>query len=319
MIWVAWRQQRATLVTLAVVLLGGVATLALLRSWSTSLIEQHSLASCVLDTKNAECARRASLWRDEYYELLKYAQVALVILPVLLGMFCGAPLFAREFEQGTHVLAFTQSVSRARWMAVKVAMAMLPALLVVLVLQAFLNGWADSAGDLGPRTEGPYAWSHYDTTGLIPLAHTLFAFGVGVFAGIAGRRSLLAMTVTLGMFAAVRLAVPAIRPMLAASERRVGSYATGADVPKRSLVDSYGYMDSAGRVVPDGEALFSRCIRTEPDKVAECMGRSGVTQVFTDFVGPEAAGTVQLVESALFAGVAVVLLAAGVWWLRRRI
>ena len=34
-------------------------------------------------------------------------------------MFWGAPLLAREFETGTFRLAWTQSVTRTRWLAVK--------------------------------------------------------------------------------------------------------------------------------------------------------------------------------------------------------
>ena len=39
--------------------------------------------------------------------------------PALIGMFWGAPLVARELETGTFRLAWTQSVTRTRWLAVK--------------------------------------------------------------------------------------------------------------------------------------------------------------------------------------------------------
>ena len=36
-------------------------------------------------------------------------------------MFWGAPLIARELEAGTHRLAWNQSVTRTRWLAIKLA------------------------------------------------------------------------------------------------------------------------------------------------------------------------------------------------------
>ena len=38
------------------------------------------------------------------------------LLPLAVGVFWGAPLLAREVEQGTIRLVFTQSVSRRRWL-----------------------------------------------------------------------------------------------------------------------------------------------------------------------------------------------------------
>jgi hypothetical protein len=38
-------------------------------------------------------------------------------IPLLFGVFWGAPLLAREFEDGTHNLAWTQGVTRRRWLS----------------------------------------------------------------------------------------------------------------------------------------------------------------------------------------------------------
>ena len=40
-------------------------------------------------------------------------------MPVFIGVFWGAPLVARELETGTFRLAWTQSVTRTRWFAIK--------------------------------------------------------------------------------------------------------------------------------------------------------------------------------------------------------
>ena len=55
--------------------------------------------------------------------------------PALIGMFWGAPLIARELETGTFRLAWTQSVSRIRWLLVKLG-------LVGLASQRSAGSWA---------------------------------------------------------------------------------------------------------------------------------------------------------------------------------
>ena len=48
---------------------------------------------------------------------------SLYLTPALIGIFWGAPLISRELETGTFRLAWTQSVSRTRWLAVKLGLA----------------------------------------------------------------------------------------------------------------------------------------------------------------------------------------------------
>jgi len=43
----------------------------------------------------------------------------LASLPLFLGMFIGVPLVAGELEQGTHRLAWTQGITRERWIVSK--------------------------------------------------------------------------------------------------------------------------------------------------------------------------------------------------------
>ena len=50
-----------------------------------------------------------------------------IVAPVLLGLFWGAPLVAKELEEGTNVLAWTQTITRRTWMGRNVAWALLAA------------------------------------------------------------------------------------------------------------------------------------------------------------------------------------------------
>ena len=63
------------------------------------------------------------------------------VIPLLLGIFVGAPLVARELERGTHRLAWTQSVTRQRWIAVKITGIVVLAAAVGGAMTLLLSWW----------------------------------------------------------------------------------------------------------------------------------------------------------------------------------
>jgi ABC-type transport system involved in multi-copper enzyme maturation permease subunit len=140
MIWVSWRRQRAQLITLLGMLVIGAGAITLLRSTMIDAIDSSQLTQCVTQALQ-ECSAPgevAKAFREAWSTPFIMGQAAIIGLPALIGVFIGAPLFARELEQGTHVLAFTQSVSRTRWMFSKLVVALVPALIVLIALQSLV-------------------------------------------------------------------------------------------------------------------------------------------------------------------------------------
>ncbi|MFF0250532.1 ABC transporter permease subunit [Streptosporangium sandarakinum] len=126
----------------------------------------------------------------------------------LAGAICliwGAPLIAREFEAGTHKLAWTQSLSRGRWLAAVLAVAAAGALTATAALAAVLT-WAL------PGTEGnPMAWPYYESHGLVPYARALWALTLGVALGAVTRHTRIAMPLSVLLAGAGQLAGRALR------------------------------------------------------------------------------------------------------------
>ena len=56
---------------------------------------------------------------NNQYGTLNLVGILLIFLPLLVGLFYGAPLVAREVEHGTHRLVWTQGISRRHWALVK--------------------------------------------------------------------------------------------------------------------------------------------------------------------------------------------------------
>lgn len=211
MIWLAFRQfrvQAAVVFGLLAVLCAGLAVSG------TGLADDYDrgLASCGAQDACAQFAR--TFFTDHQVEY--GALIAIVTaLPALIGIFWGAPLIARELESGTHRLAWNQSITRTRWLAVKLGLVGLAAMAAAAIAVRAANWWAgpldQAVADRFPRI-APVAFGAH---GIVPIGYAAFAFALGVTAGVLTRRTLPAMAITLAVFAGVQIVMPVwIRPHL---------------------------------------------------------------------------------------------------------
>ncbi|MGW6448327.1 ABC transporter permease [Lentzea sp. NPDC055074] len=323
MTWVVWRQQRPVFITLAVGLVVSVAAILLWRAGMLADLRAGNLEGCVVRIFDGCGGKAADEFQDAWFDKLHIAMGTVLAAPVLIGVFVGAPLFAREFEQGTHALAFTQSVSRTRWMATKFLVAALPALAVVLVYQLAVQSWVAVAGDLGPLSTGRFYFTSFESQGVSPVAYTLFAYTLGMFAGALFRRTLVAMTLTLGLFVAARVALNGTRESLITPTRRITDDLDGNGViPGRPLVVESGFLDAKGAVVADPTPMMNCADKANPQKIpdwATCYRENGLAQRYADIIPTEQATTLHLLEGAIFAGFAVLFVLGTVWAVRRQV
>ncbi len=129
---------------------------------------------------------------------------ALIALPILAGMFWTAPLVSREYEAGTHRLAWTQSVSPLRWITTKVVL-IFGCIGAATLGLSLLAVWA--LKPLMPAFGGRFNSTWYDIQGIVPVACMLFALSLGLAASALIRRTLPAMAVTLFVYAAARIPI----------------------------------------------------------------------------------------------------------------
>jgi hypothetical protein len=132
--------------------------------------------------------------------------LATIAIPLLFGLFWGAPLLATEFEDGTHGLAWTQGVTRGRWLSRTVGWPLLAALVWGAALAALVSWWRGPANALSfPGV--PFDPGIFDIQGIVPVAYSVFAVALGIAAGAAFRRVLPAMATTLAVFTGVRFLI----------------------------------------------------------------------------------------------------------------
>lgn len=139
----------------------------------------------------------------ELDQLLELIGTALVAVPGLIGAFWGAPLISRELEQGTHRLAWTQSVTRTRWLAVKLALVGASSVAATGLLSLMVTWWSSP---IDHANMNRFSAGLFGERNIAPLGYAAFGFALGVTAGILIRRTLPAMATTVAVFLGVRLA-----------------------------------------------------------------------------------------------------------------
>src|SRR5215469_10642423 len=142
MIWLAWRQFRAQAITAVAALAAFAILLAATESHMSGIYDSSGLASChggnCLGLANNFLIQLSSgtglpLLPDgsNAYVILYFLSVLVILVaPAITGIFWGAPLIARELETGTSKLAWNQSITRTRWLTVKLTLTGLAAMIV---------------------------------------------------------------------------------------------------------------------------------------------------------------------------------------------
>jgi hypothetical protein len=146
---------------------------------------------------------------------VQYLQFTLMALPLLIGVFVGAPLIAQELERGTHRLMLTQSISRTRWLTAQLAV---PAVVVLVTAVgcSLAASWVRAAArqttvqNVWGRWETPV----YSTFGIVPVAFALLTLALGILVGVLMRRTLPAMGLTFLVCAGFGALFAWVRPHL---------------------------------------------------------------------------------------------------------
>ncbi|MEV0383854.1 hypothetical protein [Nonomuraea sp. NPDC050643] len=215
MIWLTWRQHRAQLLVTA----GFLALLGILLLGSAVearlFVAGHAPPGC--PGPAVACGDLEVALGQRYQAVYSVFGWMPLVLPALVGAFWGAPLLGREYERGTHRLAWTQSVPVRRWLAVKLALlggavvagGLLLSLMVSLWRPVFRAGIDSSFGNIGV----------FNMVGVAPAAWWLYAFALGTLAGTVFRRTLPAMALVVAGVVATMVVLFSVSDHYAAPAR----------------------------------------------------------------------------------------------------
>jgi ABC-type transport system involved in multi-copper enzyme maturation permease subunit len=206
MMWLTWRQFRVQALV-ATCLLALLAIYTLITGPHISHVfnayARHCLAGETCNPLNNH--KNAALTK-----LIPEMNDLVTLVPVLIGMFWGAPLVAREVESGSIRLVFVQGISRSQWLRTKLLGIGFASVVVAGLVSLMVTWWAAT-------------WDHYNylpfgtfnERNIVPISYALFSFTLGVLVGMLLRRTVPAMATTLVLFVAANAAIGQyVRPHL---------------------------------------------------------------------------------------------------------
>lgn len=326
--------------------LGGlafVAAIAGLTGPGLAHLYDTTVATCA--SNGGYCSAALSSFNAHDQALRAVAQAVPLGLPVILGMFWGAPLVARELESGTFRLAWTQGRSRLRWLGAKLAVVGLATLTVQGLLSLTMTWWWSPVGRANPNRFSPALFGAF---GIAPIGYAAFALALGIAAGAVIRRTLPAMAATLVVFAGLRLAVTYwVRPRFAAPLHLVLAISPNGDIgldsPPGGPVSLIFFppqqpdvwlrsaqVTNAAGLQPSGAVLNQLCpqfvqiVRGGPGDERTALGAcvTKLSATFHQTVVYQSASRYwpfQWAELGVFVALALALAAFSAWWIRRRL
>ncbi len=315
--WVTWRQHRSAIA-------GFIGLLVLLAIFLVvNGLSMHSgydkigLNSCG-NPYGQNCANQLEAFQNDYQKWAQMVPRVFAFLPGVIGVFIGAPLVARELETGTFRFAWTQGSNRIQWVVTKLVLLSVVICAVCLAFSALFAWWFGPWHSLVGRMASGQT---YETEGIVFTARALFGFTLGALLGTVIGRTVPAMAATAAAWLAVVWpSVVFLRQLImkpiVASGNTVQNIATAWTV-------SHGVQNSSGHHLSQSEMndLFTQA-RSDGINSPPTFDRWLAQHHYTEWTSYEPNSRFwhfQIVESACYVVVALLVAGATVWWLRRRI
>jgi ABC-type transport system involved in multi-copper enzyme maturation permease subunit len=113
-----------------------------------------------------DCSRASNPVLNAEKSLQSAVPVIVTITPAIIGMFLGAPLIAHELETGTYRLIWTQGATRQHWLAVKLGLVGLGAMVLGGLLTWMADWWASP---LDAANQNRFGVADFGLHGVAPI------------------------------------------------------------------------------------------------------------------------------------------------------
>jgi hypothetical protein len=306
MIWVGWRQQRTETIIAAALLALLAVVLVPTGLQIASAYHSDGLSACLGATPSRGCEDAIDSFFGRFGHLGDML-AWMTLVPGVIGLLLAAPLIT-QLEHGTHRLAWTQSITRRRWLAGKLGLAVVTAVVGAVVLTLLITWWRTPFTHLQGRVNN----STYDSEGTVVAAYALFALGLAAAIGAVWRRAVPAFVVGFGGYFAARLFVDTwLRQRLV------------EPVTKTWPVQSNGPNLNTAWVIQqfvadrDGAPLTEFSCPHNAGGACALPGGKGAQFMHAVYQPDSHFWALQIRETALFGLTGVALLAFAAWWTAR--
>jgi ABC-type transport system involved in multi-copper enzyme maturation permease subunit len=305
--WVSWRLQR-TETLIAVGILALLAALLVPTGIQmANAYHQNGLGACLAPNPNQACGIKTGQFQIHFQTLTTLGNW-FTLIPGLIGVLLATP-FILDLEQRTYRLAWTQSITRGRWLLGKLGLPIVAAILVGGALILLFTWWRTPLANLNGRLDTGI----YDTEGTVVIAYTLFALALALALGAIWRRAAPALTVAFVAYFAVRIYVDySLRNYLVAPLK-----ATYKGAQQPSFLYNAHVLSMDGTV--NGHQFSTAGGASFLGGHAQVAAPGASNAVFHVVYQPQSHfWPLQLTETGLFAGLAIALILFAAWWTRQR-
>jgi hypothetical protein len=320
--WVGWRLQRTETLIAAAILALLAALLIPTGIEMAHAYEHGGLASCVGQNSGGVCGGAIQSFNSRF-QTIAGLTAWFTLVPGLIGVLLAAP-YVLELENGTCRLVWTQSITRGRWIATKLGVTISAAVLAAGAMTLLITWWRIPLVHLNGRMGNGV----FDFEGTVALGYALFALGLALALGVVWRRTVPALIVAFMGYVAARIFVETwlrmryVKPLTATWREfvpGVGGKPRAVDLPaslEHAWVISQYPSDKLGRRL---EFTLGSCVPSNlHGSAVRCIAPHGVAYSHAVFQPGNRFWLFQGIETAIFGGIAVVLIAFAAWWTRRR-
>lgn len=312
MIWVTWRQQRTETVIAALLLVFAAVVLLPTGLQIGSAYDHDGIAACVAHP-TGDCGDTLGLFASRWDSIVNLV-AWFNFLPALIGVLLAVPLVL-ELEHGTYRLAWTQSVTRDRWLATRLAAIAFATVVTAVAFTLVMTWWRTPLDHVRGRFE-----EGFNFEGIVPSAYALFAAALVLATGVVLRRAAAAIGITLVAFVALRLGIEGwVRANYLSPVHRAW---TGSAEP--NLHGAWVMSQMRELRVPGGghadPATVGSCFNGPKLLDSACLARHGIVEYATAVYQPASRFWLfQGIEAGIFLALALALGAFAVVWIRRRV
>jgi hypothetical protein len=318
-IWTTWRQQRTETLIAAGILALLAALLIPTGLRMASAYNRDGLSACVAH-QTSGCHEAMAAFGNEFGTITSLVPW-FNLIPGAIGILLAAP-FILELENGTFRLAWTQSITRRRWLVGKLGVTVAAALLAALSMTVLMTWWRTPLDHL----YGRMTTNVFDFEGIAGFGYVLFALGLSLAIGAVWRRTVPALIIGFAGYTVARLLVQGwLRERYQTPLTSTWPISKGFTGPKLDRVwvlseqpsDKFGHPFSQRL---DVLRLCSQGIRDGVGKIdASCLARHGAGYNHAVYQPASRFWLFQVMETALFGGAAVVLILFAAWWVHERV
>jgi hypothetical protein len=303
--WVSWRLQRTETLIVVGILALFAALLVPTGIDMANAYHQDGLAACLSINPSPDCVQRLGGFQQRFQTLTSIANW-FTLIPGLIGVLLAAP-FIFDLEHGTYRLAWTQSITRNRWLFGKLALPTAAAALAAGALALLFTWWRTPDSHINGRLQTGI----YDTTGTVVIGYTLFALALALALGALWRRAAASLAVAFVGYFAARIFVDFwLRDRLVPAAHATWK----GDHQPRSLYNAHVITLNGTihghQIFGGGSGFFGSHVQAQGQVQAPRIS----TVVFHAVYQPESHyWPLQLTETGLFLGLAAILIGFAAW------